>query len=105
MSVMSHAARILSLRSTGSARHPFQRFCSWRVFRRARRARFELSETAGWLWRYPCSPFGVIVEMASEPRAYVPHDTLLLVGDGQKALFLRNKGSAQCVRLVVEQIL
>jgi protein required for attachment to host cells len=43
--------------------------------------------------------------MASEPRAYVPHDTLLLVGDGQKALFLRNKGSAQCVQLVVERIL
>jgi protein required for attachment to host cells len=43
--------------------------------------------------------------MASEPRPYVPHDTLLLVGDGQKALFLRNRGSAQRVELVVERIL
>ncbi len=43
--------------------------------------------------------------MASEPRPHVPHDTLLLVGDGQKALFLRNKGHAQRVELVVERIL
>jgi len=48
---------------------------------------------------------GVIVEMASEPRPHVPHNTLLLVGDGQKALFLRNKGNAQRVDLVVEWIL
>jgi protein required for attachment to host cells len=44
-------------------------------------------------------------EMATEPRAYVPHNALILVGDGQKALFLRNKGSPQRVRLVVERIL
>jgi protein required for attachment to host cells len=43
--------------------------------------------------------------MASEPRPHVPHNTLLLVGDGQKALFLRNKGHAQRVELVVERIL
>lgn len=41
--------------------------------------------------------------MAAEPR--VPHDALLLVGDGQKALFLRNKGTAERVDLVVERIL
>jgi len=40
---------------------------------------------------------------ASRPR--VPHDSLVLVGDGQKALFLRNKGNALRVHLVVEQIL
>jgi protein required for attachment to host cells len=34
----------------------------------------------------------------------IPHDSLILVGDGQKALFLRNRGSAQRVDLVVEQI-
>ena len=43
--------------------------------------------------------------MATEPRAHVPHNALILVGDGQKALFLRNKGSPQRVRLVVERIL
>src|SRR5713101_1903162 len=35
----------------------------------------------------------------------IPHDSLILVGDGQKALFLRNRGSAQHVDLVVERIL
>jgi protein required for attachment to host cells len=35
----------------------------------------------------------------------IPHNSLVLVGDGQKALFLRNKGSAFEVDLVVEQIL
>jgi protein required for attachment to host cells len=43
--------------------------------------------------------------MATEPRAHIPHNALVLVGDGQKALFLRNKGSPQRVRLVVERIL
>jgi len=43
--------------------------------------------------------------MATESAPYIPHDTLLLVGDGQKALFLRNKGHAQRIRLVVEQVL
>jgi protein required for attachment to host cells len=35
----------------------------------------------------------------------IPHNGLILVGDGQKALFLRNRGSALNVDLVVEQIL
>lgn len=43
--------------------------------------------------------------MVTEPRPLVSHNTLILVGDGQKALFLRNKGHAQKVRLVVEQVL
>ena len=43
--------------------------------------------------------------MAAEPRPRVPHNALLLVGDGQKALFLRNKGNANRVDLVVERIL
>jgi protein required for attachment to host cells len=43
--------------------------------------------------------------MAAEPRPRVPHNALLLVGDGQKALFLRNKGNAERVELVVERIL
>ena len=43
--------------------------------------------------------------MATEPATFVPHNALVLVGDGQKALFLRNKGSAQRLRLVVEQVL
>lgn len=43
--------------------------------------------------------------MATEPTTFVPHNALVLVGDGQKALFLRNKGHAQHVKLVVEQVL
>lgn len=43
--------------------------------------------------------------MASEPRPRVPHNALLLVGDGKKALFLRNKGYAQRLEPVVEQVL
>jgi len=35
----------------------------------------------------------------------IPRNSLILVGDGQKALFLRNRGSALNVDLVVEQIL
>jgi protein required for attachment to host cells len=35
----------------------------------------------------------------------LPHNCLILVGDGQKALFLRNRGGAMDVDLVVEQIL
>jgi len=43
--------------------------------------------------------------MVTESASYVPHNALVLVGDGQKALFLRNKGNAQRLRLVVEQVL
>lgn len=43
--------------------------------------------------------------MAREPELRVPHNALVLVGDGQKALFLRNKGNPRHVSLVVEQIL
>jgi protein required for attachment to host cells len=35
----------------------------------------------------------------------IPHDTLVLVGDGKKALFLRNKGTPQQPNLQVEQVL
>ncbi len=35
----------------------------------------------------------------------IPRNSLILVGDGQKALFLRNRGSAQRIDLVVERIL
>jgi len=43
--------------------------------------------------------------MATEPATFVPHNALVLVGDGQKALFLRNKGTAHRPQLVVEQVL
>jgi protein required for attachment to host cells len=43
--------------------------------------------------------------MVTEPTSYVPHNALVLVGDGQKALFLRNKGTGHRLRLVVEQVL
>lgn len=39
------------------------------------------------------------------PETRIPHDALVLVGDGSKALFLRNKGNPLNPRLVVERIL
>ena len=52
-------------------------------------------------------------QMTMAPKSNVPHvmppiiprNSLILVGDGQKALFLRNRGSAQRIDLVVERIL
>ena len=38
-------------------------------------------------------------------NAQVPQDALVLVGDGKKALLLRNKGTAHDVSFVVEQCL
>lgn len=35
----------------------------------------------------------------------IPHGAWVLVGDGEKALFLRNKGDAQYPHLVVERVL
>jgi len=35
----------------------------------------------------------------------IPNEALILVGDGEKALFLRNKGSREDIRLKVENIL
>jgi protein required for attachment to host cells len=43
--------------------------------------------------------------MVTEAELRVPHNALVLVGDGRKALFLRNKGTPQRVSLVVEEIL
>ncbi len=43
--------------------------------------------------------------MTREFRPRVPHNSLILVGDGKKALFLRNKGNPYKVDLVVERIL
>jgi protein required for attachment to host cells len=35
----------------------------------------------------------------------IPHDALVLVGDGKKVLFLRNEGSPMSINLVVENVL
>ena len=43
--------------------------------------------------------------MTNEPTPPHSHNALVLIGDGQKALFLRNKGTAHQVKLEVEQIL
>jgi protein required for attachment to host cells len=42
--------------------------------------------------------------MNAELRPRVPHNSLVLIVDGQKALFLRNRGNPQRVDLVVERI-
>lgn len=43
--------------------------------------------------------------MTSESNPLIPHNALVLIGDGQKALFLRNKGTTQRLSFEVEQIL
>jgi len=51
--------------------------------------------------------------MTTEPKSpvshvmppIIPRNSLILVADGQKALFLRNRGSAQHIDLAVERIL
>ena len=43
--------------------------------------------------------------MANEPTPTISHNALVLIGDGQKALFLRNKGTALQVKLEVERVL
>ena len=43
--------------------------------------------------------------MTNESIPLISHNALVLIGDGQKALFLRNKGTAHQVRLEVEQVL
>jgi protein required for attachment to host cells len=43
--------------------------------------------------------------MTREAPVFVRRDSLVLVGDGQKALFLRNRGDAGRVHLVVEEVL
>jgi protein required for attachment to host cells len=43
--------------------------------------------------------------MTRELPVFVHRGSLILVGDGQKALFLRNKGNARQVHLVVERVL
>ena len=40
--------------------------------------------------------------MNNEPTPVISHNALVLIGDGQKALFLRNKGTAQQLKLEVE---
>ena len=37
-------------------------------------------------------------------RLSIPHDALVFVGDGQKALFLRNAGDATLLNLTSEQV-
>ncbi|QCI69062.1 host attachment family protein [Phreatobacter stygius] len=39
------------------------------------------------------------------PAIKIPHDALILIGDGEKALFLRNRGHAQRLDLVIEDVL
>ena len=43
--------------------------------------------------------------MTNESIPLISHNALVLIGDGQKALFLRNKCTAHQVRLEVEQVL
>jgi protein required for attachment to host cells len=39
-----------------------------------------------------------------ESRISVPHDAMIFVGDGQKALFLRNKGDEKFPNLIAERV-
>jgi protein required for attachment to host cells len=37
-------------------------------------------------------------------RISMPHDAMIFVGDGQKALFLRNKGDEKFPNLIAERV-
>ena len=43
--------------------------------------------------------------MTAGQKPRISHNTLILIGDGQKALFLRNKGTPQQLDLQVEHVL
>ncbi|WP_347337438.1 host attachment family protein [Bradyrhizobium jicamae] len=43
--------------------------------------------------------------MMAGQKPQISHNTLMLIGDGRKALFLRNKGTPQRLHLEVEQVL
>jgi protein required for attachment to host cells len=43
--------------------------------------------------------------MTAGSKPPISHNTLVLIGDGQKALFLRNKGNPQRLNLQIEQVL
>ncbi|WP_347339171.1 host attachment family protein [Bradyrhizobium paxllaeri] len=43
--------------------------------------------------------------MMAGQKPQISHNTLMLIGDGRKALFLRNKGTPQRLNLEVEQVL
>jgi len=43
--------------------------------------------------------------MTNESTPTISHNALVLIGDGQKALFLRNKGTALQVKFEVEHVL
>ena len=43
--------------------------------------------------------------MTAGLKPTISHNTLVLIGDGQKALFLRNKGTPQQLNLQVEHVL
>ena len=44
--------------------------------------------------------------MAAKPELIrIPHNAYVIVGDGRKALFLRNEGNGAALRLKTEQVL
>lgn len=43
--------------------------------------------------------------MTAGQKPHISHNTLMLIGDGRKALFLRNKGTPQRLNLEVERVL
>lgn len=45
-----------------------------------------------------------LVEEEKVSRLTIPHDTLVFVGDGQKALFLRNSGNEKFPNLIAERV-
>jgi len=43
-------------------------------------------------------------DLPAPPDMPIAHDALVLVGDGEKALFLRNQGTPMHVKLIVERV-
>ena len=55
-------------------------------------------------WKHP-SAASRAFEESKLPKHAIPHDTFIFVGDGRKALFLRNEGDEKFAKFVTERVL
>jgi hypothetical protein len=61
------------------------------------------------VWRERRSPrprcAGATIGEFGMPGIRIPYDALVLIGDGKKAIFYRNKGDGELPNLIVEQVM
>ena len=54
--------------------------------------------------RQPRGDAGALLEEGDVNKLAIPHDAMIFVGDGRKALFLRNDGDGKFPNLKTEQV-